>query len=63
MCVTRAEPGSLLLMSSTSMNTVDTRPYGVVREKTMANQQMLSRRWPLAALEKHPVLADLRCVY
>ena len=62
MCVTRAELGFLLPMCSTSMNVVDTRPCEMAREKTVANQQMLSRRWPLAALEKHPALADLRCV-
>ena len=62
MYATRTELGFLLIMSSTSMNAVDTRPCDVAREKTVANQQMLSRRWPLTALEKHPALADLRCV-
>ena len=36
-CGTRPEPGSLLLMSSTSMNAVDARRSGVTREKTVAN--------------------------
>ena len=62
MCVTRAELGFLLLMSSTSMNAVDTRPCDVAREKTVVIQQMPSRRWPLAALEKHPASADLQRV-
>ena len=60
--MTRAELGFLLLISSTSMNAVDTRPCDVAREKTVANQQTPSTRWPLAALEKHPALAELRCV-
>ena len=62
MCVTRAELGFLLIMSNTSMNVVDTRPCDVAREKTVANQQMPSRRWYLVALEGHSALADLRCV-
>ena len=62
MCVARAELGFLLLMSSTSMNTVGTRPCDVGREYTVTNQQMPSKRWPLAVLEKHPALTDLPCV-
>ena len=62
MYVTRAELGFLLLMSSTSMNAVDTRPCDVVREKTVVHQQMPLRRWPLTVLEKYLALADLRCV-
>ena len=50
------------LGSSTSMNTVDTRPCDGAREKAVANQQMPLRRWPLAALEKHLTLADLQYV-
>ena len=61
-CVTRAELGFLLVSSSTSMNAVETRPCDVTREKTVASQQMPSRRWPLTVLEKHPALAYLRCV-
>ena len=60
--MTRAELGFLLLISSTSMNAVDTTPCDVAREKTVASQQMPSRRWPLAALEKHLALAYLRCI-
>ena len=60
---TRSETGSLLLMNSTSMNAVDTRPSDVAREKTVVNQQMPSRRWPLTALKGQPALADLQCVW
>ena len=56
------ELGFLLLMSSTHMNAVDTRPCGVMRENTVANRHMSLRRWPQAALEKHPALTDLRCI-
>ena len=45
-----------------SMTAVDTRPCNMAREKTVANQQLPWRRWPVAVLEGHPVLADLRCV-
>ena len=62
MCETREELGFLPLMSSTSMNAVDTRPCDVVRQKTLAHQQMPLRGWPLTVLEKYPALADLRCV-
>ena len=62
MCVTRAELGFLLLMSSTSMNVVDTRPCDVARKKMVAHQQMPLRRWPLTVMEKYPALADLWCV-
>ena len=58
----REELGFLLLMSSTSMNAVDTRPCDVARKKTVAHQQMPLMRWPLTALEKYLTLADLRCV-
>ena len=60
--MTRAELGFLLLMRSTCMNAVDTRPCDVAREKTVANQQMPSRRHPLVALEDQLTLADARCV-
>ena len=60
--MTRAELGFLLVSSSSSMNAVEKRPCDVMRKKTVASQQMPSRRWPLAVLEKHQALAYLRCV-
>ena len=43
-CGWEGELGFLLLMSSTSMNAVDTRLCDVAREKTVTNHQMPSRR-------------------
>ena len=57
---TRPKSASLALMSSTRMNAVDARPSDVAREKRAVNQQVPSRRWPLAAPEGHAMLADLQ---